>query len=160
MKAFNILLVFLLVEFSAFGQMEKANMHDNGRYGDTVGELDVLSNAVMTERYKYLTVKDSLSTKFEGVVKQVCQAKGCWMTLELGNGEEAMVRFKDYGFFVPKNLTGSRVIVEGVAFVEEMSVAAQRHYAKDGGANEADIQNITEPKRTYGFEASGVLIKN
>jgi hypothetical protein len=110
--------------------------------------------------YDGLSTNDTLTTKFVGKVKEVCQAKGCWMKVELSNGNEAMVRFKDYGFFVPRDIAGKNVVVDGLAFVEEMSVEDQKHYAKDAGANEEELSKITTPKKTYGFEASGVLIKN
>ena len=35
------------------------------------------------------------------------------MKLDLENGEEAMVKFKDYGFFMPKDIAGEEVIVNG-----------------------------------------------
>ena len=42
----------------------------------------------------------------KGVVKEVCQEKGCWMTMTLDNGDEMRVTFKDYKIFVPKDLGG------------------------------------------------------
>jgi hypothetical protein len=92
-------------------------------------------------------------------VIEVCQAKGCWMTLKLENGEEAMVKFKDYGFFMPKDIAGKEVILNGKAFVNEVPVEEQRHYAEDAGKSKEEVAAITEPKKTYSFEADGVLIK-
>ena len=92
-------------------------------------------------------------------VKEVCQAKGCWMTLQMKDSTEVMVRFKDYGFFVPKNIAGQEVIVNGKAYVAETSVDELRHYAKDAGKSEEEIEGITEPERTYAFLADGVLVK-
>lgn len=70
-----------------------------------------------------------------------------------------MVKFKDYGFFVPKDIEGMEVIVNGIAFVDNMSVEDQKHYAKDAGESHEDIDLIKESKRTYEFEADGVLIR-
>jgi hypothetical protein len=61
---------------------------------------------------------------------------------------------------MPKDIAGKEVIVNGIAFVEAMSVEDQQHYAEDGGATPEELAKITEPKRTYGFEADGVLLKN
>ncbi|MBT8296250.1 MAG: DUF4920 domain-containing protein, partial [Gramella sp.] len=72
---------------------------------------------------------------------------------------DPMVKFKDYGFFVPKDIEGSEVIVEGIAFIEETSVEDRKHLAKDAGKTSEEIDNITEPSRTFGFLAHGVLIK-
>ena len=51
-----------------------------------------------------------------------------------------------------------RLFLKAKAYVEEMSVEDQRHYAEDGGATPEEIAAITEPKRTLAFEANGVLI--
>ena len=100
---------------------------------------------------------DTLSVKFSSNVKEVCQSMGCWMRLDMGS-DEAMVKFKDYGFFMPTDIAGQDVIVEGQAYIEEMSVEDQKHFADDAGKTDAEIAEITEPKRTLSFISSGVLI--
>ena len=82
------------------------------------------------------------------------------MKVDLGNGEQTMVRFKDYGFFMSRDIVGKQVIVNGVAFIEDSSVEDQRHFAYDGGISEKEIALITKVKKTYAFEADGVIIKN
>ena len=126
-------------------------------FGEKITDADVLTKAEMAEKYKRLTAGDTINVKFVSTVKDVCQKKGCWMNLEMGKGQ-TMVRFKDYAFFMPKDIAGKEVIVAGRAYVEEMSVDDQRHYAQDGGATAEEIAAITEPKRTLAFEATGVLI--
>ena len=59
---------------------------------------------------------------------------------------------------MPKDITGQEIIVNGKAYVEEMSVEDQRHFAEDGGKSAEEIAAITAPKRTLAFEADGVLI--
>ena len=100
---------------------------------------------------------DTIQVTMRGMVSDVCSKKGCWMTLPLSNGEELMVRFKDYGFFVPTDASGE-AIVNGLAYVSETSLADLRHYAEDAGASSAEIEAITEPKITYSFMADGVLL--
>ena len=68
------------------------------------------------------------------------------------------VTFKDYAFFMPKDLTGKRVVVEGYAYVDETPVDVLRHYAEDAGKSKEEIEKITEPKREVAYEASGVVI--
>ena len=128
-------------------------------FGNKIIGEGSISSQEMTEKYSNMSVTDTLQIKFNGVVSDVCQAKGCWMKVQLKDGNEAMVRFKDYGFFVPKDITGKEVIVNGFAFVEEMSVEDQRHYAKDGGKSKEEIEKIMDSKKTYGFEADGVILK-
>ncbi len=127
-------------------------------YGDKIDDKDALSDIQLSKEYAAMAIADTVSTKVKTIVTEVCKAKGCWMKLQLPDGQEAMVRFKDYGFFMPKDIEGREVIVNGQAFVEEMSIEDQKHYAKDGGQSEAEIANITKPKKTYGFEADGVLL--
>ncbi|QAA80973.1 DUF4920 domain-containing protein [Aequorivita sp. H23M31] len=126
-------------------------------FGDSITDDAVLSKAEMTEKFKNLKPGDTLNLKFASDVKEVCQKKGCWMKLDLDD-EEAMVRFKDYGFFMPKDIAGQKIIVAGKAYVEEMSVEDQQHYAEDAGKTHEEIAEITQPKITYAFEANGVLI--
>ena len=127
-------------------------------FGDKINDEDVLSKEEIIEKYNSLKSGDTAFVKFTTKVNEVCQSKGCWMLLDLDE-EEAMVRFKDYGFFMPKNIADREVIVNGKAFVSEMSVDEQRHYAEDAGKTQEEIEAITEAKRTLSFEADGVLIK-
>ena len=111
------------------------------------------------EEYLALKAKDTNYVAFKAKVTKVCQAKGCWMRLALDNEQEIMVKFKDYGFFVPKDLAGNQVTVNGYAYVDEMSVEDQKHFAQDEGKSEQEIAAITTPKKTYAFIADGVMIE-
>lgn len=126
-------------------------------FGEKISDEGALSKEEIIEKYQNIKPGDTIPVKFSSNVKAVCQNKGCWMRLDMGE-EEAMVKFKDYGFFMPKDIAGQDVIVDGVAFVEEMSVDEQRHYAEDAGKSPEEIEAITEPKRTLSFVSSGVLI--
>ena len=128
-------------------------------FGKEIIADDAIEIASMVQHYNGLKAGDSLDTKMVAKVNEVCQAKGCWMTLQLEDSSEVMVRFKDYGFFVPKNIAGQEVIVNGKAYVAETSVEELRHYAQDAGKSQEEIDQITEPERTYAFLADGVLVK-
>lgn len=163
MKCFNTLLVFFFVVSCGRAQDSQAENKDQQGFASFGLEIDAKATSettTMTEKYELLKASDTLQVKFKATVTEVCQSKGCWMKLELANGEKAMVRFKDYGFFMPKDIAGKEVIVNGLAFVEEMSVEDQQHYAKDAGKSDTEIAQITKPKKTYGFEADGVLLKD
>ena len=69
-----------------------------------------------------------------------------------------MVRFTDYGYFVPQDLVGKTVVVEGKAKVKETSVDWQKHYAEDLGKSKEEIEKIKEPKRDISIVADGVLV--
>lgn len=127
-------------------------------FGKEIIADDAIAAQSMAEHYKTMNLGDSINTKMIAKVNEVCQAKGCWMTLNLEDGNEVMVKFKDYGFFMPKDIAGKEVIVNGKAFVEEVSVDEQKHYAEDASQSEEEIAKITKPKKTYSFEADGVLL--
>lgn len=101
--------------------------------------------------------KDSINIKISGKISSVCQMKGCWMTMNVGD-EELRITFKDYGFFVPKNSSGNEAIIEGVLHKKLVDVKMLKHYAADAGKSEEEIEAITEPKLQFMFEASGVII--
>lgn len=101
------------------------------------------------------------AVKLEGAIDACCQAKGCWMTMKLDNGQEMRVRFKDYAFFVPKTSAGKTAVIEGRAYRDTTSVEDLRHYAVDGGMSEEEAaRTITEPEVAIAFEATGVVIRN
>ncbi|WP_299336051.1 DUF4920 domain-containing protein [uncultured Psychroserpens sp.] len=128
-------------------------------FGKEITATDALAAEQMAANYTKMSVGDTINAKMVAKVDEVCQAKGCWMKLDLANGEQVMVKFKDYGFFMPKDIAGKEVIINGKAFVNEVPVDEQRHYAEDGGATAEEIAKITEPKKTLSFEADGVLLK-
>ena len=165
MKGFNIFLVILSVAFSCTAQTNQSQNHLDSTneqfmsFGDKIDLDNTQTTAEITERYQNMKTVDTLQTKFTAKVKEVCKVKGCWMKLELVNGEEVMVRFKGYGFFMPPDIDGKEVVLNGLAYVEEMSVADRKHFAKDGGMSQDQIDAISTPKMTYSFEANGVLVK-
>ena len=118
------------------------------------------STTYMTQTFKTMHIGDTISTKMIGKVDEVCQSKGCWMKINLDNGEQVMVKFKDYGFFMPKDITGKEVVLNGKAYVNEVPVDELRHYAEDAGKSADEIAAIIEPKHTFSFEANGVLLKD
>ena len=126
------------------------NLYGDAFETDTVLSLDELSQ-------KIEKIGDTLQLTLKGTIKEVCTKKGCWMTLSMENDSEMMVRFKDYGFFVPLDASGE-VLIHGKAFISETSVDDLRHYAEDAGASDDEIAAITTPKTSYNFEADGVLI--
>lgn len=129
-------------------------------FGKEITSKNSLSAEEMRQKYSELNVGDTIPAKFATRVNSVCKMKGCWMTLDLPEvDEDPMVKFKDYAFFVPKDIEGKEVIVEGIAFVEETSVEDLKHFAKDAGKSEEEIEAISQPEKTMGFLAHGVLLK-
>ena len=102
--------------------------------------------------------EDSVVTTFRAEVAGVCQKKGCWMELDMGNEQTALVRFKDYGFFVPFDAAGEEAIVRGVVKVDTLSVEWLKHQAFDAGKSDSIIALITEPEVSISVIATGVAL--
>lgn len=126
-----------------------------GSFGASITEDGAIA---ATDLFSMMEGYDTLQVKLTGSINSVCQKKGCWMTIDMGDEEEMMVRFTDYGFFVPMDAEGKQAVIEGIAFIDTVSVDMLRHYAEDGGEPEEVINAITEPEVEIAFTADGVLI--
>lgn len=129
-------------------------------FGEIISEEGTVAYEQLLQRMEG-TADGNLMIKVKGQVESVCQAKGCWMNIvsnQDGVEEEMFVKFKDYGFFMPKDIAGRKVIMDGYAFKEVTSVDELRHYAEDEGKSKEEIAAITEPKKELKFMASGVIL--
>ncbi len=133
----------------------------NQFFGEKIKTKKALSyDKLLTKMEAMTPTSQAIETKVKGKVKSVCQAKGCWMTIEPSEAGKPLlfVKFKDYAFFMPKDCSGKEVVFSGKAYVEETSVDELRHYAEDAGKSADEIAKITQPKREYKFMASGVAL--
>lgn len=146
----TLTLLMMLVFGAIQVQAQKAEY-----FGEKIKKDGAISTA---EFLKLMEGKDSLVVKIEAPINEACQKKGCWMNVDLGGGKEMMVRFKDYGFFVPKDCNGKKAIMNGIAYREVVSVEMLRHYAEDAGKSKEEIMKITQPETKLSFEADGVII--
>jgi hypothetical protein len=120
----------------------------------------------ITELEDYSSLKKEISdfnkkdVKIEGEILSSCPMKGCWIKIR-SEEDTILVRFKDYGFFVPKNgIDGDRAIVNGKISLETLSVEQLRHYAEDAGKSQEEINKIKDPQVSLTFLADGVYIEN
>src|SRR5690554_2505333 len=126
-------------------------------FGEAITSEKALSKEEMLAKYESMQPGDTLSVKFASEIKKTCKKKGCWMTLDLINDKQAFIKFKDYAFFVPKEgAEEHKTIVSGKAFITETSVDELKHYAKDAGKSDEEIEAITESKVEYGDRKSVV----
>jgi hypothetical protein len=123
------------------------------------GEKITVDNAIEAVTIpSQIAGKDSLDAKVKGKIIDVCQKKGCWMNVDLGNDKKMRVSFKDYAFFVPKDAAGKSVVIDGRAYNSTTSVEELQHFAKDAGKPDEEIAKITSPESAITFEAKGVII--
>lgn len=136
----------------------EAAASENMYFGNKIDEAGAIEVA---ELYTQLKTADSVHVKFSSTIIETCTKKGCWMTVNLENGKDMMVKFKDYGFFVPlEGMEGKTTVFEGYAYTDSVSVEELQHYAYDAGDDSATIAAITEPEVALTFLANGVIIKN
>lgn len=158
MKKITIILV-AAVFFMSCNNPSQSNEEGTtvaGSYGDT--EWDTHEAITGSELLEQLANKDSVYTTLAGNIKAACQAKGCWMNVDVA-GNEMFVKFKDYGFFVPKNSGDHDAIIKGWAYVDTISVKDRLEYAQDADATAEEIAAITEPEVKLTFMAEGVVIQ-
>ncbi len=153
MRKMLTLLIALTVYVSVHAQAP-APAEKGSQYGATVTAAGAISpNDIEKE-----TKNSQFTGKIKGKVTDVCLKKGCWMKIKRDNGDNIMVTFKDYGFFMPANIVDKEVVVEGTAEVKPMSVKDQKHYAADAHMSKEDIDKIKAPKKEVQFVADGVLV--
>lgn len=134
---------------------EYARINKRGGYGAEINEENVLD---YKEFLKTHDSKEAKEIKVKAKCTGVCEVKGCWMTLDNGTEDGTMVHFKDYSFFVPRDIIGKTVIIEGTIQSDTTSIKELKHYAEDAGKTKAEIEKITEPKVELTIMATGVLV--
>ena len=143
-------------ESEAFKDFSKQKS-DGKNFGATVTPSGAVSYDDLLPRFK--TTDTFKNVKVTGVVDAVCKVRGCWMNIKSDAGASPMfVKFKNYAFFMPKDIAGKRVVMSGDAFKEIIPVEELRHYAEDDGKSKEEIAKITQPETKIRFVASGVTI--
>ena len=141
-------LILFFISFSVFSQS------DSSYYGEKISSTDLqkLSNIDFN-----IT---SVQTKLEGEIILTCPKKGCWIEMKIDD-KDVFVKFKDYGFFVPKSgMEGKKAIIQGLASIDTVSVKDLKHYAEDAGKSKSEIEKITSPEIKISFLAEGVIIRD
>lgn len=135
----------------------------NALVGDVYGaqvsaksQKSAMSIATLNKKLKKAKKLENVAVT--GKVTDVCDKKGCWMTVETDNNEKFFVKMKDYAFFVPTALKGKNVVLEGAAETKVISVDEQKHYAEDAKKSQAEIDAITKPQEEIRFVATGIKV--
>ncbi len=153
-----ILCVFSIISMSCRGQDAKLSSAGPNYFGE---RITADGAKAFTEVTWPVTSVDTVDIKLKGIIHEVCQAKGCWMTLQHEDMlEDVFIKFKDYGFFVPKDASGKDAVISGKLYAAVTSVDELRHYAEDKGASAEEIAAISQPQREMKMMADGVIIYN
>lgn len=152
-------LLLTAVTALGFGVVMAQPPAGDAKPGDWYGAKVQTANAIdIAQIPAQLEAKESFKTTVKAKVLDVCAKKGCWLTLAVNDSTTAMVKMKDYGFFLPVAAKGKMVVLDGEVSMITTPVEELRHYAKDAKKSQAEINAITEPKKEIRFTASGVTI--
>jgi hypothetical protein len=151
----KILIAFICVMAMATGKSQEIQPAQPGVvYGTVLQKGDVVK---ITELENNLQ-ENKFSGKITGKVAEVCQTEGCWIRLQKPDGTTLLVKAKDHAFFMPKDIAGKTVIVEGEAAVKEVSEAMRKHLAEDAGKSKEEIEKIKGDSKEIIFMAKGVKV--
>ena len=150
-KTLFYIVTILIVNLNIANSQNKGNY-----YGEEFSILDVKDYS--SNKLDFLNNSEN-KIRIEGEVLSTCPMKGCWMKVK-ADEDTILVRFKDYGFFVPTDgVTGNKTIINGKLKVDTLGVALLRHYAEDAGKPQEEINKINNPEVSLTFLADGVIIK-
>jgi len=155
MKQFILVLLLAVTVSLVNAQPPEGNANIGDHYG---AQITADHSVQLSEVPNLLGAKESVNLKVAARVIDVCPKKGCWMLLETADQSKVFVKMKDYGFFVPMNLIGKNVVIDGEAKSIVTSVDELKHYAEDAKKSKEEIAAITEPKNEIRLTANGILV--
>ena len=88
----------------------------------------------------------------EAQVGKVCQKKGCFFVAQDG-AHAVRVAFKDYGFFVPTDIGGRRVVLSAQLTIKTLSAEQAEHLNADAGG-----EQVFRPGDVFELVASAVRV--
>jgi hypothetical protein len=148
----STLLLFILT----YAQPPEGNANPGDIYGEKIKAKGAIAIADVVSQLNDETQPSDI--KIKAKILEVCPNKGCWLKLELPDGNQAMVKMKDYGFFVPLAAKGKIVVIEGEASMKTVSVKELRHYAEDAKKSQSEIDAISQPKKEVNVLAKGIVV--
>lgn len=155
MKKLTFLIFLMSLVCVSNAQPPKGKAKPGTIYGTKTDEINAVS---ASELPSLLAKKDTITVKIKGQAMDACTSKGCWMTVMINDSMSVFVKMKDYGFFVPQDIKGKTVVLDGTSFIKTTSVAELKHYAEDAKKSQQEIDAISKPKSEIRFMASGILV--
>lgn len=153
-------LLFSLLALSAVSavQAQEASIKPAAK-GVTYGMVAATQQtAIPVDLLDTKMTNNEFNGRMTGKVTEVCQAMGCWFRVQKADGTSIMVKTKDHAFFLPQNLVGKTVEIEGTAKVKEVTEAQRKHFAEDGGKSKEEIEKIKGSEKGLQVVASGVRV--
>ncbi len=130
------------------------NPDENGFYGQAFDTKGAIAAYTLPDT---LEQTNNLELIVTGKIIDVCQSAGCWLELDMMNGETIFVTFKNDSFVIPKDSKGRTVIIKGFVNTEIIEVEMLKRIATDEGQSAEAIAAIKSPRKEYSIVASGLL---
>lgn len=127
--------------------------------GDWYGEKITADGATnLSEVALKIPDNGTVETKIKAKILDVCPKKGCWLKVQVNDSTTALVKMKDYGFFVPVAAKGKTVVLDAQVKMKNTSVEELRHYAEDAKKSKEEIAAITKPEKQVTVLAKGIVV--
>ena len=155
MKKIVVSAIVIMFAILVKAQPPAGDAKPGDQYGEKItpdGALNIADVAAKLDK------TESIDTKIKAKIVDVCPKKGCWLKLQVNDSTTAMVKMKDYGFFLPLAAKGKTVVLDGVAQIKTTSVAELKHYAEDAKKSKEEIAAITRPEKEIRVTAKGIVI--
>ena len=123
MKVARLLLAVAVVTAAVAVAPARAEDAGTQRFGAKVTAktpVDIAALVQAPEKFKGKVVR------LEGVVKDVCQGRGCWIEVADDKGVSFLARSLDEKVLVPKDCKGRRVVVQGKVTTLPSKVKAEK----------------------------------
>ena len=148
----------LILFLVAFGFSFIVKAQESAASGVVYGEVKDKGDLVSIDKLESSLKENKYNGKVTGKVIEVCQAMGCWVKLQKTDGSTILVKAKDHGFTMPKDIVGKNVIVDGEANATEISEKMRKHYAQDAGKSKDEIEKIKGSSKELTISANGVKV--
>jgi hypothetical protein len=162
MKYLSFLFLFLLAAACqqapqhATHQKSEKDLASTGNFGVEFATDQAIPVAQVTGIF---SSRDTAEAILSGKISSSCKHSGCWMDLDMGNGEELHVTFRDEAFTIPLDAAGKSAVARGIVVRELIPVETLQNYAREDGKSEEEVAAITEAVYIYELIADGVLIR-
>jgi hypothetical protein len=156
MKKIFLTLFVAAIAFIANAQPPAGDAKPGEWYGEKVNPEGAVNINEVVARLK--DGSQAFDQKITAKIVEVCPKKGCWLKLGLDDGTTAMVKMKDYGFFLPLAAQGKTVVIDGEIKIKTTSVSELKHYAEDAMKSKEEIDAITKPEEEVRVMAKGIVV--
>jgi hypothetical protein len=103
--------------------------------GQITEKTSTALDALLREPSRY----QAKTVRTEGVVSAVCKAMGCWMEIADANGQ-AHIKMAGHSFFVPKDASGHRAVVQGTVIKASNDECSEEAKAQTGAVAKIEIE--------------------